>query len=109
MARSKLSIGDIAPDFALQDEAGRTVRLSDLRGRRVILYFYPKDDTSACTAQACGFRDAHDTIQAAGAVVLGVSPDAAPSHVNFKAKYELPFAFLVDADHHVAEACGAWG
>lgn len=104
-----LSTGDEAPDFALPSDTGETVRLSDLRGKKVVLYFYPKDDTSGCTKQACGFRDAHETIEAEGAVVLGVSPDGEASHRRFKAKHDLPFTLLVDADHSVAEAYGAWG
>lgn len=106
---SKLKTGDMAPDFALQSDTGEVVRLSDLRGRRVILYFYPKDDTSGCTTQSCGFRDRYPAIEAQGAVVLGVSPDGVASHAKFKAKFDLPFPLLVDADHAVAEAYGAWG
>ena len=109
MSGTKLEIGDPAPDFALPDDSGETVHLSDYRGGRVILYFYPKDNTSGCTAQACGFRDAYDDIEAEGAVVLGVSPDGAPSHRKFRAKHDLPFKLLVDADHAVADAYGAWG
>lgn len=104
-----LAPGDEAPDFALPSDSGETVRLSDLRGKKVVLYFYPKDDTSGCTKQACGFRDAHETIEAEGAVVLGVSPDGEASHRKFRAKHDLPFTLLVDADHSVAEAYGAWG
>lgn len=104
-----LAIGDVAPEFALSDQDGQTVRLSALRGKRVFLYFYPKDDTAGCTAQACGFRDAQPTFDAAGGVVLGVSPDNAASHRRFRAKYDLTFPLLVDADHAVAEAYGAWG
>ena len=83
--------------------------LKDFKGRPVVLYFYPKDDTSGCTAEACGFRDSWRAVQAAGAVVLGVSPDGAASHQKFKKKYELPFTLLADEDHAVAEAYGAWG
>lgn len=104
-----LAAGDPAPDFALTSDTGETVRLADLRGRTVVLFFYPKDDTSGCTAQACGFRDAWPTIEAADAVVLGVSPDGQASHARFRAKFDLPFHLLVDADHAVAEAYGAWG
>lgn len=104
-----LQIGDPAPAFALSDQDGRTVALDALLGQRVFLFFYPKDDTSGCTAQACGFRDAQPTFDAAGAVVLGVSPDDAASHRRFRAKFDLNFPLLVDADHAVAEAYGAWG
>jgi peroxiredoxin Q/BCP len=101
--------GKPAPDFELTSESGETVRLSDLRGKPVVLYFYPADDTTGCTTQACGIRDAYGEFQQAGAVVLGVSPDDEASHVKFKEKYELPFTLLVDADHKVAEEYGAWG
>ncbi|MEO8084790.1 MAG: thioredoxin-dependent thiol peroxidase [Ardenticatenales bacterium] len=104
-----LQIGDPAPEFALPDQDDNIVRLSDLRGTRVFLYFYPKDDTPGCTAQACGFRDAQPTFDAGGGVVLGVSPDGAASHRKFRKKYDLAFPLLVDADHAVAEAYGAWG
>jgi len=107
--QSPLALGDMAPDFALKSDTGETVHLADLRGRTVVLFFYPKDDTSGCTAQACGFRDAWPTIEAADAVVLGVSPDGQASHARFRAKFDLPFHLLVDADHAVAEAYGAWG
>ena len=109
MTKDKPALGDLAPDFSLPTDSGETVKLSDFRGRRVILYFYPKDDTSGCTAQACGFRDAYGAIEARGAVVLGVSPDGVASHQRFKAKHGLPFPLLVDEDHRVAEAYGAWG
>ncbi|HEX3158471.1 MAG TPA: thioredoxin-dependent thiol peroxidase [Gemmatimonadaceae bacterium] len=97
-----------APDFSLLADDGRTVRLSDLRGRPVVLYFYPKDDTSGCTTQACGFRDAFPSFDDAEAVILGVSPDDVKSHVKFKAKYDLPFTLLADTGHTVAEAYGVW-
>lgn len=101
--------GKLAPDFQLTSDAGETVRLADLRGKPVVLYFYPKDDTEGCTTQACGIRDAYGEFERAGAVVLGVSPDSEKSHVKFKEKYELPFTLLVDSDHAVAEQYGAWG
>jgi thioredoxin-dependent peroxiredoxin len=101
--------GTQAPDFELTSEDGSTVRLSDLRGKPVVLYFYPKDDTPGCTAQACGIRDAYGEFERAGAVVLGVSPDSEASHVKFKNKYELPFTLLADADHAVADRYGVWG
>jgi peroxiredoxin Q/BCP len=100
--------GTPAPDFELQSDAGETVRLSDLRGRPVVLYFYPKDDTPGCTTQACGIRDAWGEFERAGAVVLGVSPDSEQSHVKFKDKFDLPFTLLADTDHAVAEAYGVW-
>jgi len=104
-----LEPGDKAPDFELQSDAGETVRLSDLHGRKVILYFYPKDDTPGCTTEACDFRDRLPDIDNRGAMVLGVSPDSIASHQKFKAKYDLPFALLSDPDHKVAEVYGAWG
>ncbi|HRE28753.1 MAG TPA: thioredoxin-dependent thiol peroxidase [Anaerolineales bacterium] len=104
-----LKIGDPAPDFTLPDQDGRPVRLSDLRGRQVIVYFYPKDDTPGCTTQACGFRDAFPRITDANALVLGISPDDAKSHVRFRAKQNLPFTLLSDVDHAVAELYGVWG
>jgi peroxiredoxin Q/BCP len=97
-----------APDFSLLADDGRTVRLSDLRGRPVVLYFYPKDDTSGCTTQACEFRDAFPRFDDAEAVILGVSPDDVKSHVRFKAKYDLPFTLLADTEHAVAEAYDVW-
>lgn len=109
MEQHRLHIGDMAPDFALPADNGETVRLSDLRGRRVILYFYPKDDTSGCTSQACGFRDAYPAVEAQQAVVVGISPDTLPSHQKFKQKHRLPFLLLTDEQHQVAEAYGVWG
>ena len=90
-------------------DTGETVKLSDYRGQRVVLYFYPKDDTSGCTKQACGFRDSYPVIEEQNAVVLGVSPDGVASHQKFKAKHDLPFALLVDEDHSIAEVYGVWG
>src|SRR5919197_1350694 len=95
--------GDMAPDFTLRSDSGETVKLSDLRGKPVVLYFYPKDDTPGCTTQACGIRDVYDEFERSGAVVLGVSPDDETSHVKFKEKYGLPFTLLADTDHGVAE------
>ena len=100
--------GQPAPDFELASDAGESVKLSDLRGRPVVLYFYPKDDTPGCTTQACGIRDAWGEFERAGAVVLGVSPDSEKSHVKFKEKFELPFMLLADTDHGVADEYGVW-
>ena len=101
--------GEAAPDFELERDGGGEVRLSSLKGSPVILYFYPRDDTPGCTTQACGIRDAWREFDAAGAVVLGVSPDTAARHDKFKAKHDLPFALLADPDHRVAELYGVWG
>ncbi len=101
--------GKPAPDFELRSDTGETVSLKALRGKPVVLYFYPKDDTPGCTTQACGIRDAYSEFERAGAVVLGVSPDNERSHVKFKEKYELPFTLLADIDHTVAEQYGVWG
>ena len=100
--------GSPAPDFELQSDTGETVRLSSLRGKPVVLYFYPKDHTSGCTTQACGIRDAWSEFERAGAVVVGVSPDDVASHQSFRADYELPFTLLADPDHTVAVAYGVW-
>lgn len=100
--------GDLAPDFELEADDGSTVRLADFRGRKVVLYFYPKDDTPGCTIEACEFRDAVERIDEGGAVVLGVSPDPVESHRKFKDKYSLNFPLLADTEHAVAEAYGVW-
>ncbi len=100
--------GKPAPGFELTSDSGETVSLESLRGRPVVLYFYPKDDTPGCTAQACGIRDAWGEFERAGAVVLGVSPDDESSHVKFKEKYGLQFPLLADTDHEVAERYGVW-
>ena len=100
--------GKTAPDFELTSDTGERVKLSDLRGKPVVLYFYPKDDTPGCTAQACGIRDAYAEFKQRGAVVLGVSPDDEASHVKFRDKYSLPFTLLADPDHQVAEEYGVW-
>jgi peroxiredoxin Q/BCP len=100
--------GDTAPDFTLLSDAGDEVTLSSFRGRPVVLYFYPKDNTSGCTTQACGIRDAWSDFEAAGAVVLGVSPDGVASHEKFKGAYDLPFTLLADPDHAVSETYGVW-
>jgi peroxiredoxin Q/BCP len=101
--------GTPAPDFELESDAGTKVRLSEFRGRPVVLYFYPRDDTPGCTKQACGFRDAYGEYGQRGAVVLGVSPDDVASHAKFKEKYGLPFTLLADPEHEVAERYGVWG
>ena len=103
------AVGDLAPAFELPDETGHTVRLSDFRGRRVVVYFYPKDDTKGCTAQACGFRDAYPTLIEQNATVIGISPDGSRSHQKFKTKYDLPFILLTDEGHKVADLYAAWG
>ena len=100
--------GKPAPDFELESDVGETVTLSSLRGKNVVLYFYPKDNTSGCTTQACGIRDAWAEFERAGAVVLGVSPDGVASHRKFKADFELPFALLADTGHKTAEDYGVW-
>ena len=100
--------GKAAPDFELTSDGGEKVKLSDFRGKPVVLYFYPKDDTPGCTTQACGFRDAYTEFEQRGAVVLGVSPDDEASHVKFRDKYVLPFSLLADTDHAVSEQYGVW-
>jgi len=104
-----VTVGQPAPDFALVSDTGETVRLSDLRGKPVVVYFYPKDDTSGCTTQACEIRDSWDEFIRAGARVFGISPDGTESHVKFREKFSLPFPLLSDEDHAVAEKYGAWG
>ena len=104
-----LSGGISAPDFELPDDTNKPRRLSSYRGQPVILYFYPKDDTPGCTAQACGFRDSFIEIEEKNAVVIGISPDDAKSHQKFRTKYNLPFMLLSDVDHKVAEKYCAWG
>ncbi len=103
------AVGEMAPDFELPADDGTTVRLSDLRGQRVIIYFYPKDDTPGCTTQSCGFRDSYVEITERNGVVLGISPDGVQSHIKFKTKFDLPFRLLADEDHKVAELYGVWG
>jgi peroxiredoxin Q/BCP len=101
--------GAPAPDFTLTADSGEAVTLSSLRGKPIVLYFYPKDDTPGCTAQACGIRDSYDAFGERGAVVLGISPDDETSPVKFKEKYGLPFTLLADPDHEVSERYGVWG
>jgi len=102
------AVGEAAPDFELANEKGERVRLSELRGSPVVLYFYPKDMTPGCTQQACDFRDRYAEIQAAGVALLGVSPDSSRRHATFAAKYELPFTLLADEDSAVSTAYGVW-
>lgn len=103
-----ISAGDQAPDFSLADEAGKMHRLSDYRGKPVVLYFYPNDDTPGCTKEACGFRDDYSAYEQAGVKILGVSPNTEQSHAKFKAKYELPFTLLADPEHEVLKLYGVW-
>jgi len=104
-----LQQGDMAPDFTLRDQNGDEVTLSDLRGGTVVVYFYPRADTPGCTTQACGIRDRSDEYAAAGARVLGISPDEVEDIAKFAGKYDLGFTLLADPDHEVAEEYGAWG
>jgi thioredoxin-dependent peroxiredoxin len=106
---AKLKAGDKAPDFKLTNTQGETVRLSDFRGRKVVLYFYPKDMTPGCTKEACGFRDDYAELKKRGVEVVGVSADGEASHRKFAEKYSLPFTLLSDPDHAVMEKYGAWG
>ncbi|HET8635120.1 MAG TPA: thioredoxin-dependent thiol peroxidase [Gemmatimonadales bacterium] len=101
--------GTPAPDFTLPSDQGDSVSLTSLRGAPVVLYFYPKDDTSGCTTEACEFRDAWSDVKASGAKLFGVSPDGVKSHQKFRDKFDLPFPLLADEDHAVAEAYGVWG
>ena len=103
-----IQVGDMAPDFALQADDGTTVQLSALRGRTVIIYFYPKDDTPGCTAEACSLRDNYQDLISQGYAILGVSPDTEAKHQKFIAKYNLPFDLLADIDNAVALAYGVW-
>ncbi len=105
----KLKEGDQAPDFAAASSGGGTVSLADFKGRNVVLYFYPRDNTPGCTVEACSFRDEHTRLQKKGAVVLGVSTDPLASHDKFVAKYKLPFPLVVDQDRKIVEAYGVWG
>lgn len=104
-----VNVGDSAPDFELISDEGQTVKLSQYRGQRVLLFFFPKADTPGCTTQACGFRDKFPVIQAAGATVLGVSPDEPEALAKWRAKEGLPYNLLSDPEHEVAEAYGVWG
>jgi peroxiredoxin Q/BCP len=104
-----LAEGVIAPNFTAKNANGETVRLKDLRGRKVVLYFYPKDDTPGCTKEACSFRDAFADFKKRGIEVIGVSVDSEASHKKFTAKYKLPFTLLADPDHSIADAYGVYG
>ena len=104
-----LTAGDKAPSFEAVTDKNETVTLKDFKGKRIILYFYPKDNTSGCTTQACAFRDHYPEIEEKNALVLGVSPDGAASHQKFRSKYDLPFTLLVDPEHELAELYGTWG
>ena len=104
-----LKEGSAAPAFKTKDANGETVNLKDLRGQKVVLYFYPKDDTPGCTKEACSFRDAFSQYKKKGIAVLGVSPDSEASHQKFVTKYKLPFTLLADTDRSIAEAYGVWG
>lgn len=107
-AKGALDVGDKAPDFTLKSDEEKTVSLSQLKGKKVVLYFYPKDDTPGCTKEACSFRDGFSVIQKKGAIVLGVSTDSVESHKKFKEKFNLNFPLLSDADKKVVNAYGVW-
>jgi peroxiredoxin Q/BCP len=109
MSEMAIQIGQRAPDFSLAGDQGNRVKLSEFLGKRVVLYFYPKDNTPGCTRQACGFRDAYSELQGHNAVVIGISPDGSSSHAKFRKDFELPFLLLSDPDHKVAERYGVWG
>jgi len=104
-----LKVNDKAIEFTLSDDKGENISLSDFKGKKVVVYFYPKDDTPGCTKEACSFRDIYDDILEAGAVVIGISPDSGASHDKFRNKFTLPFYLLSDPEHKTAEAYGAWG
>ena len=104
----KLEVGNIAPDFTLPDQTGKTHRLADYRGRKAVVYFYPKDDTPGCTRQACAFRDSFAALRELNAAVIGISQDGAESHLKFAEKYQLPFILLSDPEREAIEAYGVW-
>ncbi|MGA1066020.1 MAG: thioredoxin-dependent thiol peroxidase, partial [Alphaproteobacteria bacterium] len=103
-----LDVGDVAPDFTLPTDGGGEMTLSSMRGKKVVLYFYPKDDTSGCTKEACDFREKISEFEKAGAVVLGMSPDGVKKHDKFKAKYDLPFSLIADEEKTALQAYGVW-
>jgi len=105
---SELAVGAKAPAFSLPDQSGKVISLAGLEGRIVIIYFYPKDDTPGCTAEACSFRDSHDLLEERGVTVLGISPDSVKSHAKFATKFNLPFPLLADEGHKIADAYGVW-
>ena len=105
---AQIQVGESAPEFSTVDDQNQAVKLSDLRGKRVVLYFYPKDDTPGCTRQACGFRDIYTGLEELNSVVLGVSPDGVESHHEFKSKFSLPFPLLVDEDKSIANQYNVW-
>src|SRR5262252_4815078 len=105
---AELKVGQKAPDFTLADDSGQKVKLSDFKGKKVVLYFYPKDDTPGCTKEACNFRDGFTEIKSRGAVVLGVSADSVDSHKKFKNKFELNFPLLADPEKKMIESYGVW-
>jgi peroxiredoxin Q/BCP len=106
---AKLAIGDKAPNFSAPDQKGETVQLKDLKGQKVVIFFYPADDTPACTAEACNLRDNYKTFQAQGYKIIGISPDDEKSHAKFAKKYKLPYCLLPDVDRKIAKAYGVWG
>ncbi len=104
-----LKTGDAAPAFSGVNEKGQTIHLTDYKGKKLVLYFYPKDDTPGCTAEACSLRDGYGQFLSKGYDILGVSPDSVKKHVKFQEKYQLPFSLLADEDHSIADAFGVWG
>ena len=108
MLEGMLKVGDKAPEFSAEIDGGGKIKLKDFRGKKVVVYFYPKDSTPGCTVEACDFRDAAAAFGEKGTVVLGVSPDSVKSHDRFKAKHELPFSLVSDPEHSIAEAYGVW-
>ena len=104
-----LQVGDKAPQFSGKDESGNTISLKDLKGEKVVLYFYPEDDTPACTTQACNLRDNYSTLQKEGYTIIGISPNDEASHQKFKAKYNLPFTLIADGKHTIINKYGVWG